>query len=530
MQIIKEIRLHLRSLWRRRWLGMAVSWLIALGGAFTVFTVPDQYQSSARIFVDTDSLLAPLLQGIAIQNDPRRQIKMMQDTLLSKPNLRKVALAADLDLNANTPAELEKIISNIGENTLVEPESTSLFKVSFIHEDPQTAKSVVEALLNIFVESNLGQNRSEMESARSFIEQQISLYEEKLSEAEHKMAAFRAENADVLGASNFAQRLQAKKTQLEQATFDYSDSVSKRDQLLIQLESTPRMVSMETAPQIVIGGQGALTTLQRIRLVQSQLDDLLLLYTEGHPDVVAARRQLNRLVGQFNREQSGEGPGGLPSNLANTSKLPNPVYEEIQIRLIDAESSTAQTERRLAQLQKELGRLQEYAAIAPALDAQMSDINRDYVVIKKNYEQLLARRESARISQAVESDTESVKFQIVEPPEVPTRPTTPNRPLFLGAVLLIAIGAGGGAAFLRTQLEETYYTPEQLENAFQIPVLGTVTQVLNVQEGAKRAAKTLGFLVASGFFFAFFVALYAMLLLFYSPEPSVATTAVSSLF
>ena len=530
MQIIKNLHLHLRSLWRRRWLGMAVSWLIALGGAYAVFTVPDQYESSARIYVDMDSLLAPLLQGIAIQSDPRRQIKMMQDTLLSKPNLRKVALAADLDLDASTPAEMESIISRIGENTLVEPESQYLFKVSYTDKDPQTAQSVVEALLNIFIESNLGQNRSEMESARSFIEQQIKLYEEKLSAAEHKVADFRAENADVLGTTNFAQRLQSKKAQIEQAAFDYTDAASIRDQLVAQLKSTPRMIAMETAPQIVIGGQGALTTLQRIRLVQSQLDDLLMLYTEGHPDVVSSRRQLDRLVAQFNREQSGEGPGGLPSNLTNSSKLPNPVYEEIQIRLIDAEANTAQAERRLAQTQSQLDRLEKYAAIAPALDAEMADINRDYEVIKKNFEQLLARREAARISQAVESDTEAVKFRIVEPPEIPKSPSMPNRPLFLGAVLLIAIGAGGGAAFLRTQLEETYYSPENLETAFQIPVLGTVTQVLNVQEGAKRAAKTLGFLVASGFFFAFFVALYAMLLLFYSPDTTDATTAVSSLF
>jgi len=509
---------------------MAVSWMIALGGAYVVFTIPDQYESSARIYVDTESLLAPLLQGIAIPNDPRRQIKMMQDTLLSKPNLRKVALASDLDLDATTPADLDKVITSISDHTLIEPESSTLFKVSYIDSDPQTAKNVVQALLNIFVESNLGQNRSEMESARSFIEKQIALYEKKLKEAEHRMAAFRAKNADILGTTNFAQRLQAKKTLLEQATFDYSDAVSKRDQLRAQLQATSRMVSMETAPQVVVGGQGALTTLQRIRLVQSQLDDLLLQYTEGHPDVIAARRQLNRLVDQFNREQSGEGPGGLPSNLTNTSKLPNPIYDEIQIRLIDAEAATAQTKRRLDQIKKEMDQLQEYATIAPALDAEMSDISRDYSVIKKNYDQLLARRESARISQAVESDTESVKFQIVEPPEVPTSPVSPNRPLFLGALLMIAIGAGGGAAFLRTQVEDTFYTPEQLENAFQIPVLGTVTQVLNVQEGAKRAAKTLGFLVASGVFFAFFVALYAALILFYTPAASAATTTVSRLF
>ncbi len=527
---VRELHRYLRATWRRRWLGMAVSWVIAMAGAFTVFTMPDRYEATARIYVDTDSLLGPLLRGLAIESDPRKQIQVMQDTLLSKPNLRKVARATDMDLHANTPEQLEEIVARIADNATLKSEGSGLFRVSYTSSNPELAQKVVQALLTIFIESNLGQNRSEMESAQSFIEQQIALYEQKLSEAEHKLAKFRAKNADVLGPSNYSQRIQSMREQIEQAAYAHDDAVGKRDQLRAKLAQTPRLVTMETAPQIVIGGQGAMTTLERIRMVQAQLDDLLLRYTESHPDVVAARRQLDRLIKQFNREQSGESINGLPGNLANTSKLPNPIYEEIQIRLLDAEAEVDQTERRLAQLEKEYDRLQQYAAIAPAVDAEMADLTRDYEVIKRNYEELLSRREAARISQAVDADAEStVKFRIIEPPEVPLKPSAPNRPLFLGMVLLVAIGGGAGAAFARTQIEETYYDPEQLERTFQMPVLGTVTQVLSVQEGAKKAAKTLGFLVATGCFFAFFAALYVALILFYSADSPAANPAISSL-
>ncbi len=502
-----EIRIYLMAMWRRRWLGLAATWTVGLLGAITVFTLPDVYESDARIYIDTKSVLGPLVQDISVRSDVNEEVRIMQQTLLSRPNLRQVARATDMDLDVNTPAEMDRLITKIEQNTGMRAEGRELFRVSYADSDPVLAKNVVQALITIFIDKNTGQSRDEMQDARSFLEQEKDAYEAKLNDAEARITKFRAQNAIILGSTNYAQSLQSTQNRISEIQVEYDDLQNLVEQLQEQLDETPQFVAMSSTPQIVIGQNGATTTLGRIRTLQAQIDDLLLQYTESHPDVIALRRQLNRLVARYN---SGDDLGG---DLFNKTELPNPVYEQVQLKLLNTQTQAKQAKRRLEKAQARLNQLNEYASIAPALDQELAKLNRELNMARSGYQKMVDSLETLRMTQAIETKTDAVNFRIVEPPEVPTKPSAPNRILFLLAAFVFALGAGVGVAFLRSQIEEAFFEPKRLESIMGLPVLGTVTRVMSPIQRERDKRNLVAFGAATASFFVVFGALFIALTL-----------------
>ena len=207
---LTQLRVRAHAIWRRRWVALATAWALMLLGSTIVVFLPDQYEASSRVYVDTDSLMGPLLKGIAVEDDPTQQLAIMQSTLLSRPNLAEVARAVFPGLDANNEMMVEAKTDSLKSRTVVEAEGKKLFRIAHIDSDPRFAKDVVQAFLNIFVEGNLGQDRSDIENAQSFIAKQLAIYEQQLRDTEKRMAEFKAKNSDVISSSrgSFSQQLE----------------------------------------------------------------------------------------------------------------------------------------------------------------------------------------------------------------------------------------------------------------------------------------------------------------------------------
>src|SRR5689334_19361286 len=150
----RQVLFHLVMLWRRRWLALGIAWPICLAGWLVVALMPNKYLATARIYVDTETLLAPLLKGIAVDVDMNQQVEVMQRTLLSRPNLQKVLHSTDLNLLAGAPEDEDRILKQLGTDTVIRPQGVhNLFAVDYANNNAILARSVVQTLLNIFVES-----------------------------------------------------------------------------------------------------------------------------------------------------------------------------------------------------------------------------------------------------------------------------------------------------------------------------------------------------------------------------------------
>jgi len=520
--------------WRRRWQVVILASIICAVGWVVTLAVPNGYEARTRIYVDTDSLLSPLMRGMTVDVNMGRQVEIMQRTLLSRPNMENVLRMTDLDVTAHSPLEREALLRNLTDRTTVRADGHNLFSVSFTHEDPRLALRVVQALVTIFVESNLGNTRRDMEQARRFIDEQVAQYQRELKRMEQRMAAFKQEHVEVLPlVRNYTTNLEQLRRQVATTRDEVEDAKARRGTVERELKTVPRFIDVQSAPQVVIreAEAAAKPTEQELRIadVQRRIDDLLQRYTEQHPDVVAAKRMLQNLKEQQELLAGAqlENRTAKPAQLdIPKQSIANVVYEQLRLKLIDAETSVEAAERRLVTQQAELARLEKLARVAPEIEAEAISLDRDYDVIKKNYEELLGRREAAKLSQEMDTKSDKVQFRIIDPPFVPQKPSSPNRPLFASIALVGGLGGGFAWGFLRGQIAEPISSVNQLRSSFSLPVLGGVSTVDTSERRRRRYIN----LVAFGATLLVLFGIYAAVLLLILMDPDRTTSHLEAVW
>ena len=202
----------LNGLWRRRWLIIAVAWMIALAGWFVVWLIPDKFESRAQVFVQTETILEPVLNGFTARPDYTRRVDVMQQQLLTRPNVEEIILRSGLDktIEARSPlerrAKMQSMVDWVAGQIDIQSPREMYFVISYKNGDPKIARTVVDAVLNMLIEQDLGASLTESEAARRRLDLQIEEYEEKLTANERAVVAFRNEHASELSVSQGALR------------------------------------------------------------------------------------------------------------------------------------------------------------------------------------------------------------------------------------------------------------------------------------------------------------------------------------
>lgn len=295
-ELVTQIIGYLRGMWRFRWWGLALAWVVGFVGSLAIYFMPDRYESSARIHVDTQSVLRPLMSGLAVQPNIGQQIDLLSRTLISRPNVEKLITMADLDLTVQNAQQREALITSVTSRLRIQSgRGDNLFTLSYEDMEPQRAQRVVQSLLSLFVESGLGGKRQDTDAARRFIEDQIRSYEQKLTDAENRLKDFRLRNMALLGtgARDYVTQIAETNEQLREARLELRESENSRDALREQLSAEPSDAGIAPPPIVATPEIDA-----RIDLLKRNLDEMLQRYTELHPDVVGARRVLDDLEQQ----------------------------------------------------------------------------------------------------------------------------------------------------------------------------------------------------------------------------------------
>src|SRR6188768_3818878 len=231
-EVIAQVQSAARGMWKYRWLGVLVAWVVALVGTVVVFRIPDQYEASARIHVDTLSILKPLMSGLAVQPDVDQQIAMLSRTLISRPNVEKLVRMADLDLKNKSKAQQDATVDELMKSLRIAGTGRdNLYVLSYRDIEAERAKRAIQSLVSIFVESGLGATRNDAASAKAFINDQIKGYQTKLEEAEARLKDFRLRNVDIQYGEgrDSATRLGELSAQLEKARLELREAENARD-------------------------------------------------------------------------------------------------------------------------------------------------------------------------------------------------------------------------------------------------------------------------------------------------------------
>jgi polysaccharide chain length determinant protein (PEP-CTERM system associated) len=493
-ETINQVLFLLKGVWKYRWHAVIVAWVLALAGWVRVYTLDDNYQASARVFVDTQSILKPLLSGMTTLPNVEQQVSIMSRTLLSRPNVEKVMRMVDLDIKAKTPKENEELINDLMKEIKINSTGRDdIYTISYNNPNPRIAKDVVQSLLTIFVEGSFGDKKNDSEKAVQFLDEQIKNYEAKLVTAENALKDFKIKHSGSLPqGGDYGTQVQAAADQLNQARLDLREAEQARNAIQVQIMGNG---TGSTAASALVNPELD----GRIQALQKSLDTMRLQYTEQHPDIVSAKRLIKQLEAQKVEEAKNFKPGG--DRGANYS----PMLQQLNVSLSAAEARVASMRARVDEFTVRYDRLRAQSINGPELETQMAQLNRDYQVNKENYQQMVSRREAARLSGDLTNTTDMVKFRVVDPPTVPLRPAGPDRLRLASLVFLGALIAGIAFAMLLSQLRPTYLSQHGLRESTGLPILGSVSMNWTDHERAKRKRSFYAF----GASLAILVTLYA---------------------
>ncbi|MEO7691631.1 MAG: XrtA system polysaccharide chain length determinant [Sphingomonas sp.] len=466
-----EIRVAIHAIWTRRWLALAVTWAIAIVGWLFVSQIPNTYESRARVFVQMQTIL-PNAVGIS-PAEQQKDIDTIRQTLTSAVNLEKVVRGTDLANSVSSPSDVSDRVAGLQKAIKITAQQDNLFEIVVTGSSPKVARQVVQKLIDIFVEQNLAGNRVETTQSLGFLDSQLQARQKQLQEAEAKRTDFQNHYLGSLpGTGSLNDRMSAVRSQMSQIDSDLAAAQSSLAALNGQLAGTPAMVAGG-------GSSGVGPARARLAAIQGQLAEARSRgFTDNHPDVIALKSQMAAAQAAARSEPVSAGGG------AN-----NPLYLSLKSMQADKQATVASLTMRKTQLQGDLDTLNAKLAGDPAVAAEQSQIENDYQVLKDQYGKLLAEREAIKLRGQAQSQTDSVKFSVIDPPTAPRVPTAPNRPLLLTGVLLAGICGGIGAAFAMGQLQTTFATASRLERATGMPVIGSIGEMVTRAQIAARRRK-----------------------------------------
>lgn len=438
------------GLWRRRWLVVAGAWAAALAGWFAVWLLPDKYESRAQVNVQTESILEPVMNGITARPNYEQRVEVMRQQLLTRPNVEEIIYRAGLDKTIKARSDLdrrvkmEKLIDWVASEIRIESPQNLYFVISYRFGEPVMARNVVDAVLNLLIEQDLGASLAEKEEARRLLDQQIERFGARLTAKEREVAAFRRGHADELavaeGKARERERLEA---DLNRINEQMSQAQSRVATLQNVLAATPRVSAGSELDQLKV----------QIAQLRSQ-------YEESYPDIQVLKARIAQL--------ENAGVGALPDN---------PEYIRIRNELGAARDQLAALKERERAARADLEALAVTLGQAPGVEAELQRVIRDHEQMQKTYEELVQRRDRLALTASLGAGGQGVEYQVFERPTVALTPASPPRLLLILAVLALAFGAGAGAALGLVYLDRTFTQTADLKEKFGLPVLGSITAV-----------------------------------------------------
>lgn len=515
--ILRQLSVIFRGMLLYRWWGLAAAWVVGPIAAVTIYLLPDRFESSARVYVDTQSILRPLMSGLAVQPNVDQQINILSRTLISRPNVEKLIRMADLDLAVKNKEEREALIVSVTKSLEIrEAGRDNIYTLAYKDTDAERAKRVVQSLVSIFVESGLGDKRKDSDTARKFIEEQIKVYEQKLEEAENRLKEFKLRNLDTMGGGNrdYFQKMGDTSEQLNQAKLALREAENSRDALKRQLAGEEPVLLPDSPSSAALATVSVPELDGRIDTLKKALDGYLQKFTEQHPDVKNARKMIEQLEAQKTQEILARRKAAPAESSAPVGALGNnPVFQQMKMSLAEAEANVASLRARVSEYESRVHQLSAASRMLPQLETEFTQLNRDYDVNKRNYDALVARRESATMAVEMGATSGVADFRLIDPPTVPSKPSAPNRLLLMPGAGLAALLFGAALSFLISQIRPTFYDAIVLREVTGLAVLGAVSMIGDHERMRRQRRDRIAFLGGVGAFVGLFVAMIVWLLL-----------------
>ena len=428
-----------RKVWYFRWTAIGVASLIFLLSATLIYFLPNSYNAWGQVYIDDDTALAAATADLSFAENKIGNTFLIEKTLLSDQSLERVLKKLNPSYDAADKQKREAAIKSLrGSVTITRGGDDAFIEFHVKGEDPVKARLIAKTIMDQFIDDNMNLSRSDLTRAGAFLNTQIAAYSQLLAESQSNLATF----------SRRHPRIAAATTPVGARGGEFVGGAAPvQGSGQAPVAASAPLTADTSAVDNAIGD------------LENRVAGLLTQYTEQYPDVVAARRQIASLRAQRTAL--------ISAAAAKAAAAP--------VQAVATPVPSAPAPRRYVAARPRTQTVVTAPVVAPDLAAQWEGLRRENELLAGNYQKLVQRREAATMSLAFYSSDGPGKFQIIREPTVPSSPSGPNRPLFLGLAAVVALGAGLALAYLRAAIAGIFVSPRELEDAFHLPVVGTVS-------------------------------------------------------
>lgn len=463
---------------RRRWMLIVVLALVGGPLAYGVSRfLPDRYKSQTLVLVERPSVPEKIVASLD-NEDLSQRLSSMQQQILSRSRLEPIINQFGLYSGEVSKVPMEDLVGQLQkaiEVTPITPMAATQsqlpgFYVNVTMGNARTAQQVCTAVTSMFIEENLRLRQQHSQDTTQFLVNQLAEAKANLDEQDAKLAAFKShylgslpdqEQMNLNLLSNMASQLDAATQALARAQQDKSFAESMLTQQIAAWQATQTGHSPETLEQ-------------QLTALQTQLATLQSRYTDDYPDVIKAKNDISALKKQLAMSDP-QKPNADASKTKNTLEPSQIAQLRAQVHNLD--QVIAEKAREQEQIKQQIKLYQERVQSSPAVEQQFKELTRGYQTALDSYNELQKKRDESAMAAELERKQQGEQFRVLDPANLPDKPSFPNRILFAAGGLGGGLALGLGIAFLLEMKDSSLKTERDVEFALRLPVLAMIPEI-----------------------------------------------------
>lgn len=533
-----DTREKLISFWRRR----RIFWIVASGALLATILLaillPATYRSTATILIEQQEIPQELVRSV-ITSFADQRVQIISQRVMTTQNLLSLIERYNLypDIREKQPREvlLAKMRDDIGMHMIsadvIDPRSgrptqaTIAFSVSYQSRSADLALKVANELTTLYLNENLTSRTQLSQQTSAFFSEEAARQQARIAELDKSLAAFKEKHHDDLPELAQLNIQTAERTELDLR--DAENRIAALDSQRVLLQAQLAQIS-PNSQVYTDSGQRVFGPEDRLKALKSQLASYKARYGPDHPDVISTQREVDGLEKEVSAEdgtpdrlrQLSEAKGKLASaqekysadhpdvvrlqrEIAELQKAvetdahagnqpterahaDNPVYIQVKGQLdaltVDRESAVKKRDELHAKFEDYEKRM----AHSPEVERQYRELARGLESAQFKYQEILSKQTEAQVSQNLETERKGEKFTLIEPPQPPEKPTSPNRKLILILGFLLSIALGCGAVVAQDSFDASVRGPHDIRQLLQVPALASIPVIVTQADRKQR--------------------------------------------
>jgi polysaccharide chain length determinant protein (PEP-CTERM system associated) len=464
----RELIKHLTCFYKKRYLLLAVFVLVTTVSLLFSYQVPKKYEAGSTVFIE-ENVIKDLVKGIAVTPDMESRVNAIKFTLLGREFLSRVLKSLDIDLGIVDDFSLNELVADLQERTTIyirgDKGKSNLFKVSIVDKNPSFAQKYINGLVQTFVEENISSTREETYGANRFLDEQLAMFKSKLDKAENAIIELRKNQGiySAVSESALLADITAYDRSIEELDLSIDTLRGRQKRFESQKASIDQTVTLSNTKQVQ----------NRIGMLEQKIAQLMLTYTESYPEIVMLKAELESLKANPAQEvQSGD------QSPDSTTMLINPLFQEIQQKMLDTEAEIAALSARRNKFKALKAQKEQQLQNIPENKKELMLLTQERDSYKNIYEQLLMRMGKSEVSTQMEIGDKTTTFRVIDPAILPVKPVSPNMVRMILLSLAIGLGSSVGLILLIDRLDNSMKNVQQLME-LGIEVLAVVPNIVD---------------------------------------------------